>query len=179
MVKVIASNRDTKEDIIYELMKIESAVYSEDMQGEYESIKARFQKYPEMFYLAYDENEVVGYLCYFPISQGVYDDIMYKGHFRDDDIEPKDIPPLETAKHVYFLSIALYPEYQNQGIADKMMEAFEKLIHEKNVKECQIEDVIATTVTYDGEKFVKRYGFNLHLDKWEKEKFKVYAKILA
>lgn len=50
MVRVIASNCDTEEDIIYALMKIESGVYSENMRGEYESIKVRFQKYPEMFF---------------------------------------------------------------------------------------------------------------------------------
>lgn len=50
MVTVIASSSDTSEDIIYDLMEIESAVYSENMRGEYESIKARFQKYPEMFF---------------------------------------------------------------------------------------------------------------------------------
>ena len=61
MVTVTASNSDTKEDIIYELMEIESAVYPENMRGEYASIKARFQKWPEMFFLAYDQDKIVGY----------------------------------------------------------------------------------------------------------------------
>lgn len=176
MVRVIASNCDTKEDIIYALMKIERAVYSENMRGEYESIKARFQKYPEMFFLAYDEDEIVGYFCFFPITQRIYDDVMYKGCFRDDDIKAEDILPMETARHIYLLSVALYKEYQDKGIADKMMEEFQILIDKRNKDGGQIEDIIATVVTDDGEKFAERYGYKLHFDNWEKEGYKIYVR---
>lgn len=72
--------------------------------------------------MAYDEDEIVGYFCFFPITQKIYDDVMYKGYFRDDDIKAEDILPMETARHIYLLSVALYKEYQDKGIADKMME---------------------------------------------------------
>ena len=178
MVTITASNSDTKEDIIYELMEIESAVYPENMRGEYASIKARFQKWPEMFFLAHDQDKIVGYFCFLPISQRVYDDVIHRGCFRDDDIAPEDILTLETARHVYILSVALYQKFQNKGIADKMMEEFEKLVYDKNAEGCRIEDIVAATVTADGEKLAKRYGFKLHFDNWEKEGFKVYVRRL-
>ena len=100
MLSVIASNYETKESIISELMEIENEVYAEDMRGEYESIKARFEKFPEMFFLAYDRDRIVGYFCFFPISQKLYEEMVNKGCFRDDDIEPEDIVPLQETRHV-------------------------------------------------------------------------------
>lgn len=128
--------------------------------------------------MAYHQDKIVGYFCFFPISQKIYDDITHMGCFRDDDIKPEDILSLETARHIYILSVALYQEFQNKGIADKMMAEFENLIYKRNAEGCQIEDIIATTVTDDGEKFVKRYGFKLHFDNWKKERFKIYVRRL-
>lgn len=180
MVEIIASNRNTEEEIFHEVMDIEAEVYTDDMRGDYQSIqsiKGRFNKYPEMFFLACEDGKIVGYFCFFPICQKLYEEIVHMGYFRDDDIKPEDIVSIETAKHIYIFSVAVYKKYQDTGLADEMMKQFEMFIDKCKEEGSQIENVIATTVTDDGEKFAKKYGFNLHLDR-RQEGFKIYLKEL-
>ncbi|MCR4642124.1 MAG: GNAT family N-acetyltransferase [Lachnospiraceae bacterium] len=151
-------------------MAIETEVYVEDMRGEYDNILARFRKYPEMFFIAYDEDHVVGYFCFFPICQKLYDQIM-EGLFRDDDITPAEIVPIEEARHMYILSVAILKEYQDTGIADEMMRRFEEVISRHH-----IQNVLASTVTEDGEKYAIRYGYRMFCDRLEQAGYRIYVK---
>ena len=176
MILIKASNKDTKNSVIYELMKIENQVYKEEFRGKYNSIYKRFLKFPEMFYIAFDNKRIVGYLCYFPISDSLYRDIVENGIFCDDDIEPKDVVPFSSKTHLYFLSIAIYKEYQDRGIADRMMEEFEKRINLEKEKGNYVKDITAATVTEDGEKFALKYGYKLLYDKLDENGYKIYRK---
>ncbi len=176
MFTIVASNKDTKEDIINEIIKIENEVYEESMRGDYKSIKARFYKYPEMFFLAYIENKIVGYFCFFPISQKLYEDIVCKKEFRDSDIIPEDIVPFEETSHIYALSIAILKNYQNLGIGKALMDNFENFIGNKKLEGYDIEDIIATVVSKDGEKCAIKNGFELCHDVWDEKGYKIYIK---
>lgn len=176
MIKIICSDENTDEKIIYRLMDIEAKEYEPCWRGEFSSIRERFIKYPEMFYLVYDGEELVGYFCYFPISQKLYEDIAVKFQFHDDDILPDDIVPIKEASHLYLLSVVILKQYQDTGVADEIMKMFENFISQKRQEGVYIKDVIASTVTNAGEKFVKRYGYELMYEQRQLEGFKIYKK---
>lgn len=73
-LKIAYSNSSTPSAIINDLMKIESDVYLPAYCGEYTSIENRFNKFKDMFVIAYDGIDIIGYLCYFPISKRLHDD---------------------------------------------------------------------------------------------------------
>ena len=175
-VKISYSNFLTSNNIIDDLMRIESDVYLSDYCGEYSSIEGRFNKFKDMFVLAYDGSTIIGYLCYFPISKRLHDDLLLKEGFHDDDIMPDDVKTLTESNNIYLLSIALYKKYQGQGIGRMMFEAFESKIREEKMKGCVIEDVIASVVTKQGESLLKKGGFKLVNDYTDTEKYKLYKK---
>ena len=176
MIKILSSSCKTSDDIIHDILKIENEVYTEDMRGDFESIKARFNKYPEMFFLAYDEDKKVGYFCYFPISQKLYEEIVYDKAFRDGDIKSEDIVSIEETSHIYALSIAIYKNYQNMGIGKAIMKKFDDFIKMKCSEGCKIKDIVATVVSSDGEKCAKQNGFQLCHDMWREKSYKIYKK---
>lgn len=157
---------------IYEVMKIENEAFEEQYRGDEESILRRYRVYPDMLDFAYDGFKTVGYLCWFPIKDSLYKDIINSENLHDDDIEPEQMEPdLGKASHVYLLSIAVYPFHKGKGYGASMMETFLKRVQRiPNLK-----DVIASAVTPDGERICEKFGFEFVKDCGS---FKVYRREL-
>lgn len=114
-IRVEYSDEFTSDEIISELIKIEEDVYLPEYQEEYESIRKRFHKFKEMFVLAYDKDVLIGYLCFFPISKKLHEEIVGEEGFHDD-IDAADVCKLSDKNHVYFLSIALKKLIMEEGL---------------------------------------------------------------
>lgn len=175
-IRIRYSDSSTSDEIILELMKIESDVYAPEYRGEYDSIAKRFHKFRDMFVFAYDGDKVIGYLCFFPISKRLHDEIVYSEGFHDDDIEPEDVVQLTHNNYIYFLSIALYKAYQGRGIGRTMVDAFFDKLKEESEKGRNIEDIVASVVTDQGEKIARDYGFSLVKDYSETAHYKLFRK---
>lgn len=158
------SDKNTPNDIIYDLMDIEKDVYKENERGHFDSIEKRFNKNKEMFVLLYDSNRIIGYLCFFPITKSLHDRILHKDNFYDDNIEAEDVVPYERQNYIYFISIALYKKYHGLGLGTKMMDAFMKKLREKEQSGYKIKDILASVVSEQGEAITKKYGFTLLSD---------------
>ena len=148
-------------DIIPVLMEIEKQVYIPAYCGEYESIRARFLKNKDTFVLAYDDNQMIGYLCFLPISQELYYELINSDTFHDDDILPKDISDYYNGVNLYLLSIAILPQYQNTDVIIQMTNTFSKYLEKKAHNGIIIGNIVASAVTDDGEKFLQNLGFQV------------------
>ena len=157
---------------VYEVMKIESEAFEEKYRGDAESILRRYRVYPDMLDFVYDGFKTVGYLCWFPIKESLYSDIIASEDLHDDEIEPEQIEPdLGKASHIYLLSVAAYPSYKGKGYGTSMMETFLKRVQSiPNLK-----DVLASAVTPDGERICEKFGFKFVKDCGS---FKVYRRDL-
>lgn len=155
------SDENTSSDVIYDLMDIEKDVYKENERGHFDSIERRFNKNKQMFILLYDEDKIIGYLCFFPITKELHDRILHNDDFYDDNIEAKDVIPYGKENYIYFISIALYKKYQGLGFGKKMMDAFMKKLKEKESAGYKIKDILASAVSQQGERIAKKYGFAL------------------
>lgn len=158
------SSDNTSESVIYDLMRIEEDVYAEKDRGQYEHIKKRFDKNKEMFVLLYDNDKIIGYLCYFPISQELHDNIIGVKKFYDDNIKAKDVISFGKENYIYLISIALFKKYHGKGLGKKMMDAFFCKLREKNKENKHIIDIFASVISNAGEKIAREYGFELFKD---------------
>lgn len=162
MIQIILSaDIDQDIDIIPDLMKIEKQVYEPEYCGEYESIRARFLENKDTFVLAYDDTQMIGYLCFLPISEELYYEFIYSDIFHDDDILPKDIMHYYNGVNLYLLSIAILPQYQNTDVIIQMTNTFSKYLEKKAHNGIIIGNIVASAVTDDGEKFLQNLGFQV------------------
>ena len=175
-ISIKHSDESTSDEVIYELMKIEKDVYAPEYCGEYDLICRRFHKYRDMFILAYDEDKIIGYLCFFPISKKLYNEILYTRKFHDDDIEPGDVMAMSANNNIYFLSIALYKKYHGKGIGKAMMDTFFSDMKKEKNNGHNIDDIVASVVTNQGENIMKKYGFSIENDYAESAHYKLYRK---
>ncbi len=168
------SDNETSEDIVYDLMKVEESAYEPEYRGEYDSILRRFRKYKEMFVLASCRGRIVGYLCFFPISRRLHDDIMYSDTFHDDDIAESDVMHLGASNNIYLLSVALMKEYQNQGIGKRMMESFFARMRQYAGNGCDIEDILASVVTGQGESLAREFNMKEIKNNMQSKGYKLF-----
>ena len=176
VVTIAHSKLPICEEMICSVMEVEKEVYRPEDRGTLLAIVNRMNKYPEMLISAQVDEKMVGYLCYFPISEKLYLDIVNDGNYRDDDIQPEDVVPFSQQTHLFLISAAICPAFQNKGIADYMMQYMNSQIHNKCAQGYAVKDITTITISPDGEKLAKRYGFRLHFE--DNRGYKVFKKIL-
>lgn len=164
-IRIINSNASTKVQIINDLMEIEKAVYEEEYRGEFDPIKARFEKFPEMFILAYDGDKLIGYFCWFPISKSLHDRILTDKALFDDDISPDDVVSIGKDNYVYIISTAILPKYQNNNTGTEMMQRFFQILRANNKKGLKTLDVLTSVISEEGERLVRSNGFIMAEDR--------------
>lgn len=175
-VTITHSNVPICEEIISGVMAVEEKVYKPEDRGTQSSILRRMEKYPEMLILAQVDGKIVGYLCYFPISEKLYTDIVQNGSYHDDDIQPEDVVPFSKHTHLFVISAAIYPEFQNSGVAGRMMQYLDEQVKSKREEGYKVQDITTIAISPDGERLATRYGFQLHSDNGRE--YKVYKKML-
>ena len=160
----IKRSKNIKTDFIYDVMYLDSIAYSEDMQGTYKSINNRFKKNKDSYILAYDNKKLIGYICFFPISNDLYDEMLVSNTIKDDDILPDDIVPYKKGeKHnVFIISTVIEPKYRDKEAVKLITDEFIKFIKEKNDNDYIIDKVLGTTVSEDGFKFATRLNFKVY-----------------
>ena len=150
---------DVEKDIIPDLMYVESKVYATEFCGKYESILQRYKKNKDSVILVYDNKKIVGYLCMFPISDKLYLEINNSDKLVDDDICSEDVLPYTTRNKLYLISVAILPQYQDTDTVILLCNKFQEFISNKEMKNQKIESIMATAISEDGTRFLKRLGF--------------------
>lgn len=160
----IKRSKNIKTDFIKDIMCLDSLAYNEDMQGTYDSISNRFKKNKESYILAYDNKKLIGYICFFPISDKLYNEMLVSDTMKDDDISPDDIVSYKKGKkhNIFIISIVIDPSYRDKEAIKLITNEFIKFIKEKNENDCIIDKVLGTTVSDDGFKFATRLNFKVY-----------------
>ena len=160
----IKRSNNLKTDFINDVMFLDSIAYSKDMQGTYDSISNRFKKNKDSYILAYDKKKLVGYICFFPISDELYSEMLISDSIKDDDILPDDIVSYKKGKkhNIFIISIVIDPNYRDKEAIKLITNEFIKFIKEKNENDYIIDKVLGTTVSDDGFKFVTRLNFKVY-----------------
>lgn len=143
-----------------DIARIDSAVFSEDMCGTFKNELSRYIKYPKELIVLYDDDEAIGYIQYFPITDEFTSKLYSDDTIHDDDITAKDIKFLRKYDFmsIYILSVALMPEYHGGEAMKKLGEAFSDTIIKLHKSGFFIRDIISTAISDKGRGTLSRFG---------------------
>lgn len=161
---VIKNSWNVSNDFIYDVMKLDEIAYSSDLQGTYDSINARYQKNKESYILAYHKEKLVGYLCFFPITVSLYNEILVSNVIKDDDIQPSSITSYKKNKNnnIFIISTVIKPNYRDGEVIKLMTNSLVEFINKKENEGYKINSIIGTVVSKDGFKLLKMLNFKVY-----------------
>ena len=70
---------------INDVVEIDSMVYPAHLQGTFDELCDRFNANRDSYVLLYDDTDLVGYLCLFPIKEELYEEIISNDRVYDSD----------------------------------------------------------------------------------------------
>jgi GNAT superfamily N-acetyltransferase len=144
----------SRQKIFDSIQEIDRSVFHENGLATQESDIERFEAYKDSYIFALYNGKIVGYLCYFPITENFYESVIEGIKVYDGDIASTDICNLKDASnYIFLLSIAISPDFQKKGIS-KMFSAI--LIEE--FSRIKISDIVSYAFTAGGEHFVNHIG---------------------
>ncbi len=155
----IRYSKNKTDEFIYDIQRIDREVYGEEECTSFETDSARFKKNTDSYILLYEGEEIVGYMCIFPIIKKLYKNMLELDVAFDDNITPEDIGPYEDEVSLFIHSIAVLPKYRNGEAIVMITNAFYKFIEDKNKSgKCFIKRVVALAVSDSGRKALSRMG---------------------
>lgn len=141
------------------VLSIDSTAYPPDMQGSFQSVSQRYQKNKDTYILVYDDDQLVGYLCFFPITHQLYQAVLTSSTLFDDNITADSICGYGSQNYLFLISVAILPQYQNTAAIGMIETAFKHFLRDKNKQGQTIKGLAAVTVSPDGVKFLSRLNF--------------------
>ena len=150
-------------EFVYKIRPVDVACYKEEYQGVAENSVIRFTKNQKTFVFVCNENDdVVGYINFFPCEENLYRDIISEcDHIRDDEILPEEVAEYnDRENHIYILSVAIHPDYQGTEVIKIMTKAYEGYLEKIEKEGLPITDITASAVSSDGIRFLERCGFS-------------------
>lgn len=143
------------EKLLRDVLALDALVYPPDFQGTFASVKHRFKAYPEMFIYRYDkENNLIGYICFFPISTLLQIKIKNSNFLFDDNITHNEI--VNGPNNPYLvISIAVSKKHQREKVATKLMREMILTLKKNNYPLT----IYAYTINQESEKLFKNFSF--------------------
>lgn len=172
-IRITHTDNTTDESIIEQILEVESAAYPSEICGSARSVLPRFRQFKDMAILAYDGDKAVGNLGFFPIAQTVYEDILYSGIYRDDNITPCEMEVLSDHTHLFIISVAVRGDYQHQGIGHMLMEGLFERVRAYEAQGYHVRDILAIAISEGGERVLAAHGFT-DTGIRTRQKYKVY-----
>ncbi|QWB99820.1 GNAT family N-acetyltransferase [Mycoplasmatota bacterium] len=150
-------------DMIKEIYALDKLVYSEHMAGSIEDDANRYQKVPDAFILLKDDEKIIGYLCFFPVSKDFYKQMLESDEMYDNNIGPDDIVLYEKGMnhHIFIISMVIHPLYKSQGLFRKVLKKFKKVLIEYHNQSMYISNISGYAVSGAGEHILKSFGSEL------------------
>lgn len=147
-------------DFLHEVLAIDSLIYPIDICGTYESVNERYLANRDSYLLAIEDNKIIGYFCFFPIVDALYDSIMGTDALFDDNIGYHQICEYKSSNNLMLISIAIHPAFQNKEAIVQLTNHFHQFIKAKNAAGFNIKSIVATAISVDGKNALERLGFS-------------------
>ena len=141
------------DSFLNQVLEIDSLVYPKDLQGSFQSVSKRYHKNKDCLILAVENDSIIGYFCFFPITEELFNHISNNVTFIDDDLNEKDILENAENSNIFLLSAAIHPEYQNGTAILKLLRSFKAYIKNKGIK-----SLCAYAISPIGEKLARHLG---------------------
>jgi len=160
-MKYIHSKNYDKSRLL-EVLSLDDCVYDKKLTGTFESVSGRYKTNEEMFIFAVDdEDRMCGYICFFPITDELYDRIMNEDIMFDDNIQPKDIKQYtkDSINNIFVISVARFPQYKGQGIGFNLVKEMFSYLNSLSELGYEIGNILAVTTSAEGDKLLSKFNF--------------------
>lgn len=150
-------------DFIHDVLKLDSEVYPRKLQGTFDSVNGRFARNKQSYILAYDNHQLIGYICFLNISKALSKQLLVNPFSNDDLIDPKDIVnfSLEEPNTLYIISIVVNKKYRGQGVGSSLVEELKRFITSLIKRGYTFDNVYGVAVTKAGYKLAVKNGFTI------------------
>jgi len=144
----------SRQKIFDSIQEIDRSVFHDNGLATQQSDIDRYEAYKDSYIFALYNKKIVGYLCYFPITEKFYESVIEGIKVYDGDIASADICNLkDNSNYIFLLSVAINPEFQKKGISKQFSE-----ILIKEFSGIKIKDMVSYAFTAGGEHFLNHIG---------------------
>jgi len=148
----------TRQQIFESIQEIDRSVFDDNGLATKQSDIERYEAYKNSYIFALFEEKIVGYLCYFPITELFYEAVIKGNNVYDGDIANTDICNLkDNNNYIFLLSVAIIPELQKRGISKLFSEIFSEEFSTVKIKE-----IVSYAFTKSGEHFLNHIGLKCY-----------------
>jgi len=150
----------SRQEIFDSIQEIDKSVFHDNGLATQESDIERYEAYKDSYIFALHEGKIIGYLCYFPITEKFYEAVIEGEKVYDGDIANTDICNLnDNSNYIFLLSAAISPEFQKKGISKRFSEI---LVAE--FSRIKIRDMVSYAFTTGGEHLLNHLGLKSYKD---------------
>lgn len=159
-MQILHSRNINSDSILYDILKLDSIVYAEELQGDIKTVKERYEKNKDSFVLLYEEKALIGYACIIPITKMLAEKILEDDELYDDNITSADILEYKKEDNIlYLMSVVISPEFQNGVATGTLANGIINFLNDKEENGYHIQTTLATTVGDSGYKFLEKLNF--------------------
>lgn len=140
---------------LLEVLSLDDIVYDKKLTGTFESVSGRYKTNEEMFIFAVDdEGRMCGYICFFPITDELYERIMNEDVMFDDNIQPKGIKQYtkDSINNIFVISVARSPHYKGQGFGFNLVKEMFSYLNSLSELGYEIGNILAVTTSAEGDR---------------------------
>lgn len=158
---VVKKVEGTDEKFLEDILNVDKQVYPQEIQGSLEELKERYQSKNQHFLLVYKEEKIVGYICFFSITEEATIKIKNSNVIYDNYIKAKDITEFKKDKltDIYVISVAIIPEEQDTDAIRVLTNNFMGILKNKLKEGYKLNNIMATASSADGIKFFSNLNF--------------------
>ena len=125
------------QDELKTALELDKQVFPKDRCAKYSVCRFWLQKNPESFIILKFENQIIGYICFLPLTHSAFNKY-YDG---------------------LFCCIIIDKNFRDGDAIKHLVKGYENLLLSLKKRKIKIKNIIADCITKDGEKFVQRMGF--------------------
>jgi GNAT superfamily N-acetyltransferase len=142
-------------------MELDMLVYPPHLRGSFDEIYGRFTANRDIFVLLFDKGKIIGYLCFFPVKDDLYERILAEDKLFDSDISAEMIESYKSGRtyKLFLISAAIHPEYQRKGLSRRLLEGFHEFLQKKNGENIGFSTALAAAVSPAGAHMCQKLGF--------------------
>ena len=141
-------------------LELDKQVFPKNRCAKYSVCRFWLQKNSESFILLKYENQIIGYVCFLPLTPAAFKKY-FNGEIHEYALRSKDILKytLGLECDCLFCCIIIDKKFRDGEAIKHLVKGYENLLLSLEKRKIKIKNIIADCITNDGEKFVQRMGF--------------------
>lgn len=160
-IKCIFS-KGKNDSFINDVLALDALSYPDYILGSFKSVSERYHKNTDSYILAYkDDSTLIGYICFFPVTDSIFEKMMTTSKMVDDDLTFDDVEVYRknNKNNILIISIVISPEYRDGNTIKEISKSLADYIENKINEGYEISSFVGSTVSEDGFKVLSRWGF--------------------